>query len=66
MQLPATRIRFARQIKHELATLDRAGLICAEAAMLIREHGISPEFARRHAIAYSVALAAKRRPTRHV
>jgi hypothetical protein len=66
MHYPATRIRFARQVAAEMATLERAGLLAAEAAMLIREHGISPEFARRHALAYSVSLASKRKPTRHV
>ena len=53
LALPATRIRFSRQIAAELAALDAAeiGRTAADATALVRTGRASPAFARRNAIA---------------
>lgn len=71
MLLPSNRISFARAIAAELAALDRISsarisLLAAHAVWLIRDRGISPEFARRHVRAYALNLAKRREATRGV
>lgn len=58
MQLPATRIRFARAVAAELAGIDKAsaGTLAAEAVRLIREIQCSPELAARIASARAMTI----------